>query len=95
MNAPSAYSEAVPGGYRAMVRFVHKARHVPLSKGGKPLTFDTHAEARIAGLEAILSHMVSTITGSGERATLARRSAEAVFRKGRKIEVEVRNGKRA
>jgi hypothetical protein len=34
--------------------------------------------------------MVSTITGSGDRVSMARQSAEAMFRKGRKIEVEVR-----
>lgn len=90
MNAPQAKAEPVIGGYHAMARFVHKASFVALAKGGRPILFNTCAEAEIAALRAVLAHMVTTIHSSGERVTQARKSAEAVFRKGRMIPIERR-----
>ncbi len=81
MNAPQAYSRPVIGGHHAMARFVHKAEAVVLCKGGKPLIFKTAKDARIAALEAVLAHMVSTITGSGERVSAARCKAETLFKR--------------
>jgi hypothetical protein len=95
MNCFDAATRRHGDKWQGLAQYVHKGDFWPLMDGDKPKLFETQQDALIAAQQAVIRHMNSTITGCGERATLARSKAEALFIKGRKIEVEVRNGKRA
>ena len=95
MNHCAAVTRRCGDKWHGLARYVHRGEFWPVMDGDEPKRFNTREAALIAAQDAVIRHMNTTITGSGERLTLARCNAEALFVKGRKIEVEVRNGKRA
>lgn len=95
MNHFAAATRRQGSQWLALARYVHRGDFWPVMEGDGPKLFNTHQDARIAALEAVLKHVNGTMVASGERVSAARCKAETLFVKGRKIEVEVKHGKRA
>lgn len=94
MNEFAAYPQAVPGGYRVMMRFAKDGKPKPLLTGGeRSHIFSTREDALEACTKHLLAYMNGNYRRDGERMERYA-SADAlfkpVFRKGRKIEVERR-----
>jgi hypothetical protein len=94
MNCFDAATRRHGDKWHGLARYVHRGEFWPVMDGDEPKRFNTREAALIAAQDAVIRHVNTTIVGCGERLTLARCNAEALFVKGRKIAVEVRNGKR-
>ncbi|MFA1674808.1 hypothetical protein ACDY97_19085 [Rhizobium mongolense] len=79
-------------GWIAYYRRVHDAENRVLRDGKHDIIFATEAEALRAANAAFLSYLNSPITGissmGGSKKSVAKKAAEAIFRKGKRIEVE-------
>lgn len=93
MNHFAATTMRIGAGWLAMCRYVHKGDFWPIMDGEHPKVFPTRDKALIAAQSAVIANMNGTMRSQGERATALRRTAEAIFKSGRKIAVEVK-GKR-
>lgn len=88
---------AIPesNGFRGEFKKVHRSEWHIVCENGVPLLFDTEDQAQVAAYRALMKHLFGDgIVRDGEKATAVRTTAEtlfgAVFRRGRKIEVERR-----
>lgn len=86
MNQYSGYVQAVPNGFRAMLRFARDARPNPLmGEGGKPEIFPTEAEAWQAVTTHLLRYFNSPMFRCGDVVkSTARAEADRLFRPGKK-----------
>lgn len=92
MNRFDAGAMRVKTGWLAYYRQVHRSENFVLRDRGHDIIFASEAEAKEAAWSAFLEYLNSPITGlldTGEnRFAAARKAAELIFFKGRKIEVE-------
>lgn len=92
MNEFSAYPQPVPGGYRVMMRFAKDGKPKPLmAPGDKPEIFQTERDA----WQECCRHLLKYMNGpeyrrDGARIDPTRCKAEALFKRGKRIEVERR-----
>lgn len=93
MNKYAAYPQDVPGGFRAMIRMCRDSRPAPvMEKGEKPKVFDTEG----AAWKEIALHLLAFMNGheirgerfDGDRLTDYRNQVEAIFTKGKRIQIE-------
>lgn len=90
MNEIAGYARPVPQGFWAMIRLHRDGKPKPvMAKGGAPLVYATEAEALRAVVAHICSYVNSPITSTGMKMQRFA-AADALFRKGRKIEIEKR-----
>lgn len=94
MNDVNARGRKTPIGWVGELRKVHRSAWELVCENGEPIIFATEHEAEIAAWRALRSHLCGDIVGTGTKASAARSKAEeqfgAIFRRGRKIEVERR-----
>ncbi len=96
MNHFSAYVREVPRGYWAMLRFARDGKPKPvMGEGAKPIVFETKLEATEEALRHVIAYMNGDYLRAGEIASMDPTEREqvfgsdgAIYRKGRKIEVE-------
>lgn len=77
------------GGFFAEIKKVHRATWERVRVNGEEQVYDTADQAEVAAWRALHAHLCSDIVGEGERVS-ARSAAEALFIRGRKVEVERR-----
>lgn len=93
MNKFDAGAMKTPTGYIAFYRQVSHSRNFVLRDGKHDIIFATKEEAEKAALSAFLDYLNSPIvseslTGPTTKRAAAKKSAEAIFRKGKRIPVE-------
>lgn len=95
MNRFSGYPVAIMGGYHAMLRLAEDGQAEPiLGEGGKPVLYQTEAEAWRAIARHLLKYFNGHYRRSGPVLSAAMIEAERVFRPGKKpVAVEVRRAK--
>lgn len=93
-NEVNARAVPVRGGFEGQFRKVHKAAWEPVCINGIAQLYPTEFEAEAMAWRALRSHLQGDIVGSGDKASPIRSKAEeqfgAIFKRGRKIEVERR-----
>ena len=95
MNEPRVRALPVFNGWEGHFKKMHKAGWFPVEVNGIAQLFASEAEAKVAAYEAMTKHHFGDgILRDGERATSVKSKAEemfgAIFKRGRKIEVERR-----
>lgn len=93
MNEAMAYAEGTPKGFIGKYRLVWRSEHFTVTDDkGKIAYFNTRDKAECAAWRAKHKIEQSVMVRDGEKLSVARSEAEkvfgAIFRKGRKIEVE-------
>jgi hypothetical protein len=93
MNKFDAGAMKTPSGFVAYYRQVHRSANFVLRDGKHDIIFATKEEAEKAALSAFLDYLNSPIvseslTGPTTKRAAAKKSAEAIFRKGKRISVE-------
>ncbi|AMS41183.1 hypothetical protein [Aminobacter aminovorans] len=94
MNEVNARAVPVMGGFEGQFRKVHKAAWESVCINGVAQLYPTQFEAETMAWRALHSHLCGVIVGTGDKVSPMRSKAEAqfgaIFKKGRKIEVERR-----
>ncbi|TCL70627.1 hypothetical protein [Rhizobium sp. BK251] len=94
MNKFDAGAMKTPTGWIGYFRMVHHAENRVLRNGRHDIIFATEAEALKAANTAFFEYLNSPIVGissmGGSKKGVAKKAAEAIFRKGKRIEVERR-----
>lgn len=94
MNEVNARAVPVMGGYEGQFRKVHRSAWESVSINGVAQIYPTAFEAEAMAWRALHSHLCGVIVGTGSKVSAVRTAAEAqfgaIFKRGRKIEVERR-----
>jgi hypothetical protein len=82
-----------PAGFVAYYRQVHRSTNFILRDGKRDIIFSTKEEAEKAALQAFLEYLntpivAESMTGPTTKRAAARKTAEAIFRKGKRIPIE-------
>lgn len=97
MNKFDAGAQPIRNGWIGFYRCVHESENRVLRDGKHDIIFPTKAEALQAAIDAHLAYLNSPITGFStmecSKGSIARKEAEAVFRNGRRIEIERRSAR--
>ena len=93
MNKFDVGAIKTPHGFVAFYRQVHRSTNFILRDGKRDIIFSTKEEAEKAALQAFLEYLntpivAESMTGPTSKRAVARKTAEAIFRKGKKISVE-------
>lgn len=93
MNKFDVGSIKTPVGFVAYYRQVHRSTNFILRDGKRDIIFSTKEAAESAALQAFLEYLntpivAESLDGPTTKRAAARKTAEAIFRKGKRIPIE-------
>lgn len=93
MNKFDVGSIKTPHGFVGYYRQVHRSTNFILRDGKRDIIFSTKEEAEKAALQAFLEYLntpivAESMTGPTTKRAAARKTAEAIFRKGKRIPID-------